>query len=127
MGSRALVGATVAYGVLIVAGLIALGTLPAAAETGTQVVAWFREHRDGVRWTVWLSTVATPSLALMIALLRRLLPVPHRDVFLIGAVTYVASKRCGRGHARGWHCTRTVWSQQRRAQFWMWPCSLAQS
>ena len=91
VGSRALVGATVAYGVLVLAALIALGTLPAAAETGAQVVAWFREHRDGVRWAVWLFTVATPSLALMFAQLRRLLPAPHRDVFLIGAVTYVAT------------------------------------
>ena len=27
----------------------------------------------------------------MIALLRRLLPAPHRDVFLIGAITYVVA------------------------------------
>jgi hypothetical protein len=45
------------------------------------------EHRDGVRWFVWAVTVSTPLNALIIALLRRLLPAPHRDVYLIGAVT----------------------------------------
>jgi hypothetical protein len=36
-------------------------------------------------------TVATPSFALMTALLRRTLPAPHRDVFLVGAIVYMAS------------------------------------
>jgi hypothetical protein len=35
-------------------------------------------------------TVATPPFALMAAILRRLLPAPHRDMFLIGAVAYIA-------------------------------------
>lgn len=71
--------------------LIAVGTLPGAAETGAQVVGWFREHHDSVRWSVWAYTVATPLVALTIALLRRLLPTPHRDVFLIGAITYLST------------------------------------
>ena len=37
-GSRGLVAATVAYIVLVVAGLAALGTVPAASETGSQLV-----------------------------------------------------------------------------------------
>jgi hypothetical protein len=82
---------TVAYAVLSGVGLLAVGTLPGAAETGEQMVAWFREHRDSVRWSVWAYTVATPLVALMIALLRRLLPAPHRDVFLIGAITYLST------------------------------------
>jgi hypothetical protein len=36
-------------------------------------------------------TVSTPPFAVMFALLHRLLPSPHRDVFLIGAVTFVAT------------------------------------
>jgi hypothetical protein len=69
----------------------ALGTPPGAADTGAQVVAWFREHRDGVRWSVWALTVATPVGGVMFALLRRLLPAPHRDVFFIGAITIVVT------------------------------------
>jgi len=91
VGSGALLGATAAYAALVAIGLGALGTAPAAAETGPQVVAWFREHRDGVRWSVWAFTVVTPPFAVMIALLRRLLPAPHRDVFLIGAVAFLVS------------------------------------
>jgi hypothetical protein len=91
VGSPALIGATVCYAVLTVVSLAGLGTLPAAAETGAQVVTWFREHRDGVRWAVWSTTVATPTLALMIARLRGMLPAPYRDVFYIGAVTFLVT------------------------------------
>jgi hypothetical protein len=87
VGSRALIAATIVYAALTAVAFVAFGTLPAAAETGTQTVTWFREHREAVRWAVWSTTVATPPLAIMIAQLRRLLPAPHRDVFFIGAVT----------------------------------------
>ena len=32
-----------------------------------------------------------PAFAVVFALLRRLLPAPHRDVFLIGAITFLAT------------------------------------
>ena len=44
----ALAAVLVLYGI----GLVALGTPPGAADTGEQVVAWFREHRNGVHWFV---------------------------------------------------------------------------
>jgi len=91
VGSRVLVGAAVAASVLYLAGTVALGTPPGAADTGAQVVAWFREHRDGVRWSMWAITVTGPLSALIFALMRRLLPAPHRDVFLIGAIAFVAT------------------------------------
>jgi len=91
VGSRALVATAMATSVLYLAGAVALGTPPGATDTGAQVVAWFHEHRDGVRWFVWATTVNAPLLALMFALLRRLLPAPYRDVFLIGAVAIVVT------------------------------------
>jgi len=91
IGSRALLGATAAYAILSTVGLVAFGTLPAASETGAQLVAWFREHGDSVRWGVWAFTAAAPPFALMVALLRRLLPAPHGDMFLIGAVAFMAA------------------------------------
>ncbi len=91
VGSRALLAATAAYGILGAVALAAFGTLPAASETGPQLVTWFRENRDSVRWGVWAFTVATPPFALEVALLRRLLPEPHRDMFLVGAVAYMAA------------------------------------
>jgi len=90
-GSRALVGAAVAVTILYVASVVALGTPPGSADTGAQVVVWFREHRDGVRWSVWALTVMAPLLALMFTLLRRLLPAPHCDVFLIGAIAFLVT------------------------------------
>ena len=87
-GSGALLGATAAYAVLALAGLAVVGTLPAASETGAQLVSWFREHRDVVRWGVWAFTVAAPPFAVMATLLRHLIPEPHGDVFLFGAIAY---------------------------------------
>jgi len=91
LGSQALLGAAAAVFALYAIGLVALGTPPGASETGAQVVAWFREHGHSARLFVWALTVATPPLAIMFSLLRRLLPAPHRDVFLIGVVTYMAT------------------------------------
>jgi xanthosine utilization system XapX-like protein len=91
MSSRALIGAAFAAFGLYLAGVLVLGTPPPAAATGEQVVSWFREHRDGVRWFVWANTVGAPLVAVMFALLRRLLPAPHRDVFLIGAIGIVTT------------------------------------
>jgi hypothetical protein len=90
-GSRALLAATIAYALLMGGGLAVLGTPPAASESGEQVVAWFRENREAARWFVWTLTVATPVLAVMVALLRRLIPAPYRDVFLIGGVSWIVS------------------------------------
>lgn len=86
VGSPALVAAAIALLILSVLEVVALGAAPRAADGGPQVVAWFREHRDAVRWWAWITTVISPVYAVVIALLRRLLPAPHRDVFLIGAI-----------------------------------------
>jgi hypothetical protein len=91
MGSRALLGAALSVAVLGAVALIALGTPPGASETGAQVVAWFGEHRDSVRWFVWVITVTTPLIALVFALLCRLLPAPYRDVFLMGAIMFMVA------------------------------------
>ncbi len=90
-GSPALLAATAAVAILSVLALLVWGTPPAAAETGAQVVGWFREHRDAARWWTWILTVAMPPAAIMFALLRRLLPAPHSDVFLIGAISYLVA------------------------------------
>ncbi len=91
-GSYALLAATIVYVALIIAALAMAGTLPAAAETGAQVVAWFREHRGAMLAATWAFTVATLPLAVMIALLRAMLPALYRDVFTIGGVAVLV---CG--------------------------------
>jgi len=91
VGSRTLLAAAVAAVILYVGSVVALGTPPGAAESGAQVVVWFREHREGVRWSVWSLTLLLPVLALVFAELRRFLPAPHRDVFLIGAIAFLVA------------------------------------
>lgn len=91
-GSRVLLAATMAYGLLV--GAVApagFGTLPAASETGAELVAWFRSSPTSIRLGVWAFTVALPPLAVMAALLRGMLPAPHRDVFFFGAIVYATS------------------------------------
>ena len=88
-GSRAVLVTAFAVGVVSVLGLAAPGTLPPADATGADVVAWFREHGDRVRWSVWAATLELPLLTLLVALLRRLLPPVYRDVFLVGGIAIV--------------------------------------
>src|SRR5206468_5713220 len=62
--SRGVAGAIgVAWLVLTIASLIALGAPPDAAASGETVVAWFQTHRDAIRWWVWCITVSGPLLA----------------------------------------------------------------
>ncbi len=90
--SRVSLAATIVYALLMVgvAGA-AFGTLPAATETGTELVAWFRANSGSIRLGVWAFTVALPAFAVIAALTRGRLPAPHRDVFFIGASVYASS------------------------------------
>jgi len=89
VGSWALVIATSVVAVASLGFLAALGTPPGADFGVAQTVSWFRDHRDAVRWSIWFLTVGMLPSAIMFALLRRVLPAPHRDVFLIGVVGYL--------------------------------------
>ncbi len=89
--SRLLILTAVATAIVYGGGMVALGTPPGADDTGAQVAAWFTGHRAGVRWFVWTATAAMPLAALMFALMRRLLPAPHRDVFSLGAATIIVT------------------------------------
>jgi hypothetical protein len=91
LGSWALLAAAIAAVVLYAIGLAELGTSPAATESSQELVRWFLDRGENVQWFVWSITVATPLLATTFALLRRLLPPPYREVFLIGAVMTLAT------------------------------------
>lgn len=91
VGSRVLIGAAIAAGLLYLAGAVALGIPPHAEDNGAQVAAWFQEHREGVRWYVWTLTVSVPLFSVVFALLRGLLPKPHCDVLFVGGITFVTA------------------------------------
>jgi hypothetical protein len=84
--SRLLLVSVIGFGVLYVAAVVALGTPPAADDSGRQVAAWFRDHDGNTRAFVWLLTLAGPLFATAAVLIRERLPSPHRDVFLFGAI-----------------------------------------
>ena len=89
-GSRVLLAATIAYALLGTLELAAFGTIPAASETGAELVAWFRANSSSIRLGVWAFTVMLPAFAVIAALTRGRLPAPHRDVFFLGAMVYAA-------------------------------------
>jgi hypothetical protein len=89
-GSRPLLAATLAYAFAACLALVAVGAIPAASDTGSELAAWVRTNRGAIRWGVWAFTIATPPFAVIAASLRRLLPPLYRDVFLIGAIAYIA-------------------------------------
>ena len=91
VGSWALLAAAVAVAVLYGIALAELGISPAATASGSRLTRWLFDNGGNVQWFAWSITVATPPLATIFALLRRLLPPPYRDVFLIGAVMTLAA------------------------------------
>ena len=89
--SRVLFMATIAYAVLAAVAWAGFGTLPAASETGPELVAWLRSYPNSIRLGVWAFTVALPVFAAIAGLIRGMLPAPHRDVFFLGATVYAAA------------------------------------
>src|SRR5690349_19496756 len=89
IASPMLLATTVLVMLLAIVGLTTNAGAPPAAASGRDVAAWFRDHQSAVQWSTWVATVTIPAFALMTALLRPLLPRPHRDVFLIGATLLI--------------------------------------
>jgi hypothetical protein len=87
MRSRALLTATIGFGVLYVAATAVLGSPPEPDIDAAGLVSWFREHRDRIRLWVWLITVTMPFFAAFAALVRARLPSPHGDIFFFGAIS----------------------------------------
>jgi hypothetical protein len=87
--SRTLVLAAVSAGLLYLAGAIALGSPPTAADSPAAVAGWFADHRDAARTDAWTATFGTLALAVFAGIVRELLPSPHRNVFLLGAAAFI--------------------------------------
>jgi hypothetical protein len=91
IGSRTLLVAIAVSTALGVTSITTFGTPPAAAAPGSELVSWFQDHGGRVRLAMALLTLNAVPSAIVFALLRSLLPAPHRDVFLIGAIGVVAT------------------------------------
>lgn len=87
-----LISAAAILTILYVAGTLSIGAPPTATDSGAEVVEWFRQHREGVQWFVWATTISAPLSAFVYTMLRRTLPAPHGDMFFIGAVSIVVTQ-----------------------------------
>jgi hypothetical protein len=87
---RAIVIAAVALIVSYLAGAIALGSVPDVNDSGADVAAYFAGHEGAVRFSSWTAIVSTLAFTVFAAIVRNVLPKPNADVFLIGAVAFVA-------------------------------------
>ena len=88
--SPVLFTATIAASVLMVVSVGALGEPPGPAASGQEVADWFAAHGGQARTSAWFLTIFAPFYATFAALARHRLPAPHRDVFFIGAITFIA-------------------------------------
>ncbi len=87
--ARVLVVAGILLLALYVTGAVALGTPPQVSDSPETIVAWFLDNRDAARLYAWTAAFATLAVAILAAVIRGLLPAPHRDVFLLGAAAFV--------------------------------------
>jgi hypothetical protein len=102
--STLLMVVTVGFGVLYLAGAIALGTTPEPGDSGQTVAAWFRDHDGNARAWPFLLTLSAPLFATFAALVRERLPSPHRDVFFFGAIAFAAETA-----VQGWLWAGMAW------------------
>jgi hypothetical protein len=85
----ALVAAALIAGGLYLLGAVSLGSAPSVGDSPAQVLAWLRDHRDGARLYAWTATFGTLALAIVLGIVRGLLPRPFGDVFLLGAAAFI--------------------------------------
>jgi len=88
--ATAVLGATVGFALLYLGATIALGTPPDVNDNGPAVWRWFAANGGHVRTWAWLLTLSAPLFALYAAFVRQHLPVGLRDLWLIGAVAFLA-------------------------------------
>jgi hypothetical protein len=84
--STVLLGSTIGFAVLYLAGTGSLGTLPKSTDSGVAVVSWFHDNASHVHFALLFTTFALVFFAVYAAIIRGALPSPYGDVFLVGAI-----------------------------------------
>jgi hypothetical protein len=102
-----LVSTVAAFG-LYWAGALSLGEAPTGAASGQDVATWFAGQGEHVRVAVWLWTLSLPAFASFAALARHRLRAPHRDVFFVGVIAFIAVTAVSSWFWAGltWHAER---------------------
>jgi hypothetical protein len=88
--STVLLAATIGFGLVYLVATAALGSPPDGGDSAATIAAWFRDNDSHVRTWMWLLTIGSPLFAVYAALVRSALPAPHRDVFFVGAIAFIA-------------------------------------
>jgi hypothetical protein len=88
--STAVLGSTIGFALLYLGATVALGTPPDVHDNGLAVARWFSDNGSHVRTWAWLLTLSAPLFGLYAAFVRQRLPVGLRDLWLIGAVAFIA-------------------------------------
>jgi hypothetical protein len=83
--------AAIAYVLVSAIALTVIPEAPKVSDSGAKIVAYYRDHANGVRTLTWLFTVAFIPFALLLAAVRSRLEGISRDVLLFGAVGVVAT------------------------------------
>jgi hypothetical protein len=81
--------AAIVYAVLVFGGLFVVPAAPEVAAPGAELVRYFREHGDGLRFAMWMSAWSMVPLVLLLAHLRSRLTGISRDVMFLGAAGLV--------------------------------------
>jgi hypothetical protein len=76
--------------VLYLLGTLGLPEPPGVDASGREVAAYFAANGDKVRFSVWMLTLAGPAFVVVAAIIRSLLPRPHRDVYFGAALVVIA-------------------------------------
>ena len=87
--ARVLVVSAILLLALYVTGAVALGTSPQVSDSPETIAAWFLDNRGDARLYAWTAAFGTLAVAILAAIVRGVLPAPHRDVFLLGAAAFV--------------------------------------
>lgn len=74
-----------AFALLFVTGQLIVPPPPAITDSGPTIARYYRENADAIRWSVWLTTMASLAFVPVIARLRQSVTGLGRDVLLLGA------------------------------------------
>lgn len=88
--TRAPLWAALAFVVLLVAGATVVPNPPGVGASGSAVVAFYRDHHDGIALQAWLTMAASVPAAALVALVMARMSTPARYAFLLAAAITVS-------------------------------------
>ena len=79
-----------AFVVLLFAGAAAVPSPPGVGAGATEVIAFYRDHQNGIALQAWLTMAASVPAAVFLALVAQRMSKPARYAFLVSATVTIA-------------------------------------